>query len=368
MRSPAACSHRSEAYCAPASTSAIAIVTAATATSRRTSWVSSENGASRCASRRSTSSASGHGLARSAAVRATVAPAAPASAFQRRRTCGSSMRAAGLMPPPPCLTEVVEQFAGPPRAAEVDAGGAGPEGEQPPQLGGERRAPEPLGRQHPHRAEPLEPAGAAELLVLLRRRVRHEQAGHAGADHLERGVVTALADRRTGLTSSAPRSATVRRSSTPGSRARAGAATRRRAAAARRSAGAARRPRAAPRPRRAGSGSPTSPPPPADATTCSRAPGRPVALADDEARVVHRHAQRLAGRDVSSSRREAGLAAGNTASRCALASAPARSSWRCWSARALTRMSAQAAGGQRAVGARASSSGTLAGESPHAER
>ena len=315
MRSPAACSHRSEAYCAAASTIAIASTTAATTASSRASPASSVNGASRWASRRSTTSASGHGLARSAAVSATVAPPAPASAFQRRTTCGRSMRPAEVMrgpPSPPVEPATSSASRRPLRRAPSRStlAARGSNAEQPPQLGGERGALEPLRRQHAHRAEPLEPPRALALLVLLRRRVGHDQPGDAGAQDLERGVVAALAHRRAGAAQlgaevldrapqldlrareraqAPPRGVGQQRPADQPHR----HADRRAAPRRRRAAAARRRARRRPTPRRG-----------------RRAPAPPRrAVADDEARVVDRaRAAAARGANVSSSRAKRGIA------------------------------------------------------------
>ena len=142
----------------------------------------------------------------------------------------------------------------------------------------------------------------------------------------------------------------MRRSSTPGpASALSALATRRRAAAARRSAAAARPAAGCASAAARSSGSPTSPPP-ADTTTCvaARRRGR-GAVADDEAGVVDRHAQRPARRERLLQAGEARVAVHEHGVEVLVRRArAARSSWACWSARRADEDVAQAARGQRA--------------------
>ena len=366
MRSPAACSHRSEAYVASASATAITSTSAAMAASSRVSPPSSSNGAGR-SSRRSTRSASGHGFARSAAVSTAVAPPAPASARQLAQHVRLEHPARGRHAATCRRTSSCRIRRGARHAAEIDRRRLRLEREEPPDLARQRGGIEPVGIEHAQRAEALEPARAAQLLVLLRRRVRDDERRDARADHLEHGVVARLADRHgrraqlRGEVGHRPHQlgaaqARDRRVQPVPCGSRAGAGRRSGASSRRSTATACAAPRSRSRSRR----SPTRPPP---AETRMRPRGRiagaGAASRDDEPGVADRHARAACAARTSPP-------AARTRGRCARARrrggrprAPAaRSSCACWFARRLTRMSRTLHAVRAPLARAASSSGT----------
>ena len=85
-----------------------------------------------------------------------------------------------------------------PRAVEVEVDPARREARQRAQLAGERRRVQALGVERPQRADRGQPPARRDLLVLLRRGVGDDERGQPRAQHLERRVVAALADRAAG--------------------------------------------------------------------------------------------------------------------------------------------------------------------------
>ena len=219
--------------------------------------------------------------------------------------------------------------------------------------------------EHPDRAQRREPLCAPRLLVLAVGGERDHDRRRAGAHHLERGVVAALAHRGAGLAKLGaevgdraheldPGVAAARRSSSgqrsAGNRGPAISRIGRRARAARgrrsRRAAAARQPgRRRPRPARG---------------RCAAVRGRPVAARRRTRCDGRGRAAVDRGSNESSRRAKAGSECTRTRSNQRLAVAAARSSWRRWRSPRETRMSRrlQATSGRgRPARARRSSSG-----------
>ena len=81
--------------------------------------------------------------------------------------------------PPAAGDALPQQLAGPARAVEVEPRPGRLELEQRSSSRASARGVEPLRVEHAHGAQPREPARAPPLLVLLGRRVRHDERGDA---------------------------------------------------------------------------------------------------------------------------------------------------------------------------------------------